>query len=306
MAKQADGGIAWTDETWNPVRGCSRVSQGCVTCYAERVAARFSGPGQPYEGLANLTPSGPRWTGKVEMVEGHLLDPLRWKRPRRVFVNSMADLFHEGLADADLDRIFAVMALAQDHTFQCLTKRPERILRYLSDGDLFARLRAVCNGPCGCAHCLNLVSHARRGRGPGRRIALPLPNCWLGVSVEAQATADERIPLLLKTPAAVRFISAEPLLGPISLRWAKWQPWKSAPGSVNNEYDGLRRLDWVIVGGESGPEARPMQIEWAQSLQQQCANAGVSFFMKQLDGKRKAMTDFPESLRVREFPNAND
>lgn len=130
MADQRNGGIAWTDETWNAVRGCSVVSSACKFCYAARQAARFSGKGQPYEGLARMTDAGPRWTGEVRLVPEHLADPVRWKRPRRIFVNSMSDLFHEKLDDLDIARVFGAMALAQHHTFQILTKRPERMLRW--------------------------------------------------------------------------------------------------------------------------------------------------------------------------------
>ena len=229
-------GIEWTDATWNPIRGCSRVSEGCRHCYAERVAARFSGPGLPYEGLAVMRDGEPRWTGKTQMIWKHLEDPLRWRRPRRIFVNSMSDLFHEDLAPDWIGRIFAIMAAAPQHTFQILTKRPRRMHGFVA-------------GPSSDPKAAN--------------IGWPLPNVWLGVSAENQATADERIPLLLETPAAVRFVSAEPLLGAIDL-------------DVHGP-----ELDWLIVGGESGPGARPMQPEWARSLRDQCVDAGVAFFFKQ-------------------------
>ncbi|MDE2467382.1 MAG: phage Gp37/Gp68 family protein, partial [Bradyrhizobium sp.] len=281
MAKQGDSGISWTDETWGPVRGCSRVSQGCTRCYAERIAARFSGSGQPYEGLAKQTPSGPRWTGNVKLIEERLLDPLKWRKPRRVFANSMSDLFHENLPDAAIDRVFAVMALAPQHCYQILTKRPERMLRYFSLGGLREELIGI--------EAERVSGIARHTDAMQPRWPIPLTNVWLGVSVEDQATADERIPLLLRTPAAVRFISAEPLLGPVQLA-RKWigrgkplgggpqcdlsRPWE-APASMAG-------LDWFICGGESGPGARPMDIEWARSLRDQCNAAGVAFWMKQL------------------------
>jgi len=246
--------IEWTDATWNPVRGCTRVSEGCTRCYAEAVAARFSGPGLPYEGLARSTPGGPRWTGEVRLIEKHLEDPLRWKEPRRIFVNSMSDLFHEKLTDQTIDRIFAVMARCPQHTFQILTKRPERMRAYLS----LERQLAIAD-----AWTAQVV-----GRSPGPtdlRFTVdkwPLPNVWLGVSVENQAAANERVPLLLETPAAVRFLSCEPLLGPVNL------------GETLS-------LDWVICGGESGPRARPMHPDWARGLRNQCVDAGVPFFFKQ-------------------------
>lgn len=264
-------GIEWTDATWNPIRGCSRVSQGCVNCYAERVAARFSGPGQPYEGLARMTASGPRWTGEVRFIEDAWLQPLRWKRPRRIFVNSMSDLFHEDLDVGDVARIFAVMARASQHTFQVLTKRPDRMLAFIAEFrtdvlDAWRRLPV---------RRTNLV-----GREP---VPWPLPNVWLGVSAENQATADERIPLLLQTPAAVRFVSAEPLLGPIDFtRIGRDGPIDlSALEHIVGLGYNRPPLDWIIVGGESGPGARPMHPDWARSIRDQCQAAGVSFFFKQ-------------------------
>jgi protein gp37 len=250
-------GISWTDATWNPIRGCSRVSQGCVHCYAETVAARFSKPGQAYEGL---TDKHGRWNGKILVVEKHMLDPIRWRRPRKIFVNSMSDLFHENLADDVIDRVFAVMARAPHHTFQILTKRPARMLEY---------------------------SRARL-------LGFPLPNVWLGVSAEDQPTADERIPVLLETPAAVRFISAEPLLGPVDLYdylHPSCECELSDPMSAVYQHDeacpaGAGRLDWVIVGGESGPGHRAMDPAWAESIAAQCVSAGVPVFVKQDSGPR--------------------
>lgn len=265
----ADGtGIEWTDATWNPLRGCSRVSEGCRNCYAERVAARFSGEGQPYEGLATMTPAGARWTNQVRLIESALEQPLKWRRPRRIFVNSMSDLFHESVPDEWINRVFAVMSSGTRHVFQVLTKRPERMKKYVTAAGWKT-----------------------------------LPNVWLGVSVEDQETANKRIPHLLATPAAIRFISAEPLLGSVGLdnlidipprswglshhinalaghRWDESElfgsdkPYEDDPPNTN-------RLDWVIVGGESGPGARPMHPDWARSLRDQCVDAGVPFFFKQ-------------------------
>jgi protein gp37 len=207
-----------------------------------QVAARFSGKGQAYEGLAYRNSSGAHWTGKVRLVEEHLEDPLRWKRPRRIFVNSMSDLFHESLDEYDIGQVFAIMALAKQHTFQVLTKRPAEMLQILET----ARI------------CFDYDE--------------PLPNVWLGVSVEDQKTADERIPLLLQTPAAVRWLSVEPLLGPIELQ----APWSA----INPEYP-EHGIHWVVVGGESGPGARPMHPDWARSIRDECVAAGVPFFFKQ-------------------------
>lgn len=278
-----DTTIAWTDVTWNPIRGCSRVSEGCRNCYAERVAARFSGKGQPYEGLAKMTPSGPRWTGKVRLIEAALDQPLHWRAPRRVFVNSMSDLFHEGVSDAWLDVIFGVMLCARQHTFQALTKRPERMRAYLSafgSGESAYMELARRFGSSPLREHMPYNGNIAAGLLPGR-IQWPLPNVHLGISVEDQATADARIPVLLDTPAAVRWISAEPLLAPLTFRWVPWDG--KVPGRENvNHLDGLRRLDWVVVGGESGPGARPFNLSWARDILRQCREAGVPCFIKQL------------------------
>jgi len=248
--------IAWTDSTWNPMRGCSRVSEGCRHCYAERMASRFSGPGMPYEGL---TRDG-RWTGMVRTVPDALEAPLRWTRRRRVFVNSMSDLFHENVSEADILAVFDVMRRAHNergHIFQVLTKRPARMLH-------------VCERLHWTGNVLVLDEPKpgimRRG----------LPGVWLGVSVEDQATAEERIPLLLQTPARVRFVSAEPLLGPLDLR-------RLEDDELGAQWDALDMgIDWVIVGGESGPQARPCRLEWARSIVEQCRAAECSCFVKQL------------------------
>lgn len=265
--------IEWTDATWNPVTGCTKVSPGCAHCYAERITERFHGPGS-FE--------------KVVLHLERMDDPLRWKKPHMVFVNSMSDLFHEEVSVSSIIDVFSVMYRAPQHTFQILTKRPER-------------MRDFCN------------TYARE----------PLRNVWMGVSAENQHFADERIPVLLQTPSAVRFLSCEPLLGPISCRWAKWddhlpnarrikqmpdveRDGKTIAGCVS-DVDGLAMLDWVICGGESGPGSRPMQEQWARDLMQQCKAAGVAFFMKQ--GSRanwpyyKDFESFPKDLQVREYPN---
>lgn len=262
-------GIEWTEATWNPVRGCSRVSEGCRNCYAERVAARFSGPGQAYEGLARMTDAGPRWTGEVRLIKEHLEDPLRWKRPRRIFVNSMSDLFHEKVSLETMTDIFEVMAKCPQHIFQVLTKRPDLMMTYM---------------------------HSHIGVGVAYRLGKqkepgfwPLPNVWMGVSVEDQKTADERIPLLLRTEAAVRWLSVEPLLGPIDLGRAHPCGYYCDPdGDEFSHYDHdfwtpqiNTAVKWVVVGGESGPNARPMHPRWARGLRDQCVAAGVAFFFKQ-------------------------
>jgi protein gp37 len=287
--------IEWTDATWNPLRGCTRVSEGCRNCYAEIMAARFSDPGQWGHGLATriALPSGGidhRWTGKVVLAPDDVLtQALRWKKPRCIFVNSTSDLFHESVPDEWIDRIFAVMALAPQHTFQVLTKRPERMRAY------FAGRRANFGRASDILHAMtHSCSEDDHDFAADQLDALdasgrPLPNVWLGTSIEDQATADTRIPELLETPAEVRFISAEPLLGPLDLTEVAHQRPDLRAVVV---YDALRgyggfrrnfmnRINWVICGGESGPGARPMHPDWARSMRDQCVAAGVAFFFKQ-------------------------
>lgn len=270
--------IEWTDATWNPLWGCSRVSEGCRNCYAERVAGRLQHH-EAYAGLvqpSTATSSGFQWTGRVNLVRKHMLDPIKWKKPRRIFVNAQSDLFHENVPDEWIHQIFDVM---QDsvHTFQILTKRPERMLDFVEK-----RIQL----------CADMNDGAGTKDAEEREIAAsfrwPLPNVWLGVSVENQAAADERIPLLLQTPAARRFISAEPLLGEICLTSIpSWGGWRCDALRVNDdgEFTGAarswRHIDWVICGGESGPGARPMHPDWARRLRDQCVAAGVPFFFKQ-------------------------
>lgn len=250
--------IEWTDATWNPVRGCSIVSPGCTNCYAMKQAHRFSGPGKPYAGLTKMTKGGPVWTGKVTL-HPELLDwPLHRRKPSRIFVNSMSDLFHEDVPDDFIDQVFENMGACDDlgrgHIFQVLTKRAVRMQNYM-----------------------NTRAHRAWNLRRIDREAFPPRNVWLGVSVEDQVRADERIPLLLRTPAAVRWISAEPLLGPISFEgcWVEY-----ADPAIHENW--LERLNWVVVGGESGPGARSFDIAWARSLRDQCKAVGVPFFLKQL------------------------
>lgn len=324
--------IEWTDTTWNPVRGCSRVSEGCRNCYAEKMAARFSKPGQPFHGFAKvvaprdmLDRTGGRrngWTGKVELVPEKLAEPLGWKKPQRVFVNSMSDLFHEALSDDAIAAVFGVMAAAPQHTFQVLTKRPERMRRFLSQRDPWSTFKAAARSR-GVAAPKSVPESVDWSRAP-------LPNVWLGVSIEDQASADERIPHLLATPAQVRFISAEPLLGPVDLtdlvvdkRPGSEQHFDALDCDVDPADDcpyGGATLDWVIVGGESGPGARPCDQEWVRSIVRQCQEAGAAVFVKQLgarsicglvpsmellleDRKGGDPAEWPEDLRVREFPS---
>lgn len=430
-------GIEWTDASWNPVVGCSIVSPGCTNCYAMKQAYRIekmsegAGRRSHYAGTTQQSKAGAVWTGKVNLAPDHIItQPLRWKRPRRIFVNSMSDLFHEDIPDDWIDKVFAVMILCPQHTFQVLTKRANRMSDYITDhgapfrvsrvidgikfapgseeekiipienypgyfvsshgyiysekhgtrrkmkpdtgeqghqrvqlyrdnaekrGDRFLVHRLVLEAFVGPAPSPKAQGRHRDGNptnnalsnliwgdqyqnwldskrhGTHRRhsklshdqvieirdlheagengeilarkydvsatqirnivrgdqwsiepeISWPPENCWLGVSVEDQARADERIPSLLSTPAAVRFISFEPLLGPVDVT-----PY-------------IQSLNWAIVGGESGPGARPMHPDWARSLRDQCQAAGVPFFMKQMT-KKEAI---PNDLLIREYPN---
>jgi len=281
-------------DTWNCVRGCSRVSRGCEHCYAETVAHRFDGPGLPYEGLTVVGNNGPRWNGEVRFVEERLLDPIRRKVPTCYFVNSMSDLFHEKLSFDIIDKIFAVMALTPRHIYQVLTKRPERMREYFNSDHRFLSIEMAAD-----MICLQNFNH---GTFLDTKL-YPFPNVWLGVSVEDQKTADERIPILFDTPAAIRWISAEPLLGPIDLTAIKTvresvEGVYHDPKDLENQLtidalnghtiDGNKKgwswstgLGWAVVGGESGNGSRPMHPDWARVLRDQCKSAGVPFFFKQ-------------------------
>lgn len=319
--------IEWTEYSWNFLRGCSRVSSGCINCYAEKIAARFSDKGQPYHGLAQHWrresdgKSEAHWTGEIGFYENILLEPLKWKKPRKVFVNSMSDLFHKKTKDEWLDKAFAVMALTPHVTYQILTKRPERMLEYLTantqvnDETVFQTAAARV-----MTHIFSLLSRTKTPLKSFLKLVAegyfvemepevfwfakwPLPNCWLGVSVEDQKTADERISLLLGTPAAVRWISAEPLLEPLDIRrYLEHEP----------------SLNWCVAGGESGANARPCSLAWLRSIVSQCKTANVPVFVKQLgtvpvfagdggsyrfhDRKGGDSSEWPEDLRVREYP----
>lgn len=280
----ADGTkIEWTDATWNPITGCSVVSPGCTNCYAMRLAGTRLKHLPSRASLTVDSKAGPVWNGKIRLNSEWLDQPLRWKRPRRIFVCAHGDLFAENVPDEWIDQAFAVMALAPQHTFQVLTKRAARMRAYVSA--LPGRADAVARA----AACLWPGEDSDEAYYPvDEAIRSPLPNVWLGVSAEDQRRADERIPDLLATPAAVRFVSAEPLLGPIDLSRAipgtSRSPLKggNSDGSAAiTDWAGLPRLDWIIVGGESGPGARPMHPTWARAMRDQCAAAGVPFFFKQ-------------------------
>ena len=268
--------IEWTDATWNPITGCSVVSPGCTNCYAMKLAGGRLKGHPSRAGLTQPSKAGPVWTGEVRLNEDWLDQPLRWRRPRMIFVCAHGDLFHEAVSDEWIDRIFAVMAHEPQHRFQVLTKRPERMLAYMTGG---------------------AGNRMNEGGRPPNQIPWPLPNVWLGTSVEDQERADERIPHLLDTPAAVRFVSAEPLLGPVDL--TRLEIVHDMHGgqrgfragirvdALHNKHcesgvtRGIGPLGWVIVGGESGPGARPMNPHWARAIRDQCQAAGVPFFFKQ-------------------------
>jgi protein gp37 len=284
--------IEWTEATWNPIAGCSVHSPGCLRCYAmKRVAPRLAkNPATPhYAGTVEPSKAGPVFTGVVNLASDDVvIKPLRWKRPRMIFVNSTSDLFHENVPDEWIDRIFAVMALSPQHTFQVLTKRAKRMRKYFSDDLVVRRIYELA---CEITLERELVDVILIAPGidpavapPGRRVyldAFPLPNVWLGVSAERQQEADERVPELLATPAAIRFVSAEPLLGPIDFTALKLSDAIAIDRGDYVRLDGLEHLDWIIVGGESGHGARPMHPAWARQIRDQCAAAGVPFFFKQ-------------------------
>lgn len=243
--------IEWTDTTWNPTTGCSRVSSGCDLCYAMTMARRFDGMGTGYDGTTRSTKQGVDWTGVVHLHEDRLSQPLSWRKPRLVFVDSMSDLFHPTVPFDFIDRVFAVMGQASSHVFQILTKRPKRMARYMAPGEeeLVGRW----------------TSAMRDLEGETDRPTYPLNNVWLGTSVENEEVSG-RVADLRGVDAQVRFLSLEPLIGEIK--------------SLN-----LEGIDWVIVGGESGHDARPMKEEWVLQIKRQCRQANVPFFFKQWGGK---------------------
>ena len=348
--------IEWTDHSWPVVNGCRRTSPGCENCYAERLSATRLSQTPKYKGLAvmkapppkvlrrerrdgsvqlvKLQPPGrPRWTGESRLWVPHLDMPLRLKKPSRIFVADMGDLFYEKVTNEEIAAVFGVMVSCPQHTFQILTKRAARMR------DWFEWVREKRGGrgggfPLGIALDLSAVAGKEVLRWPragimDEELRWPLPNVWLGVSVEDQQRADERIPILLDTPAAIRFVSAEPLLGPVDLRRRIVE--NRAAGT--NSLEMVSGIDWIIVGGESGPGARPFDLAWAAALVDQCAAAGAACFVKQLgsrptsaadrigykgqprngrpDGFYRFLNDrkggdpseWPEALRVRQFPN---
>lgn len=260
--------IAWADATLNPAYGCSRVSPACEHCYAEAQAHRLGD-------LTAGTVKGGRWTGKVNLFPDRMRQAFAWRKPRRIFVGSMTDLFHENVPDAFLHKVFAYMALSTQHLFMVLTKRAERMMKYMTKaympgavGDAIVRIGEEMGSPL---------------YPPKGGLPWPLPNVGLGVTIEDQDAADKRTPLLVETPAAWRFVSIEPILGMIDL-----SPWLSPPECSGVSHMGMDEtisgdplLDWVLSGAESGPNARPWSPAWARSLRDQCAYADVAFMWKQ-------------------------
>lgn len=277
--------IEWTDCTWNLASGCTKVSPACHVCYIDRTppfriaGRRFDGEGVGASTDLILHPERLHW-------------PLRWRRPRLVFVNSLSDVFHEQIEDSYLVEMFAVMALAPRHTFQVLTKRHGR-MRSLLGSDAFRdavatevdRLATMEKSPVEPRVRDAVRSRVAKWLDPLPGGRWPLPNVWLGVTVEDQKWADIRIPALLRTPAAVRFLSCEPLLGPVSLH--RYLPNGYGEGALHNPthsplpQHALPTLDWVITGGESGPKARPTNPEWVRTLRDQCTASGIAYFHKQ-------------------------
>lgn len=280
--------IEWTQrpgtkgETWNPTTGCNKLSAGCKHCYAEVMHKRLQAMGQAkYQ---------QDFSAGVVTHADTLSIPLKWKQPRTVFVNSMSDLFHADVPFAFIDQVFAVMALCPQHTFIILTKRPERMAEYMNTGNArYDQRHTVVQTAVDDSESWNNSPIPEDDHAPLIR-DWPLPNVWLGTSVEDQATADARILHLLKCPAAVRFLSCEPLLGPVDLKVAPLHQWPNGEYWLPNKDEAddwkyhmhrMGGIHWVIAGGESGPKARPMHPDWARSLRDQCKVAGVPFFFKQ-------------------------
>ena len=275
--------IEWTDRVWNPVTGCTPISEGCDNCYAERMSKRLAGRC----GYPEKEPF------KVTMHKNRLEEPLRWKKPSKVFICSMGDLFHEDVPESWISAVFLVMQRAKRHTFMVLTKRPERMANFMD------RWSHCDNDYPEQAGLLEVGSSAGKPGGYGHyrredKKRPPLPNVWLGVTAENQRMADIRIPILLQIPAAVRFVSIEPMLGLVSLKkylgivsgcqrhcphtksMCRLHSWE-----CEEAHDNINGLDWVICGGESGSGARPMHTDWARSLRDQCQASGVPFMFKQ-------------------------
>jgi protein gp37 len=335
--------IQWTEKTWNPIVGCSKVSAGCQNCYAINQAYRNAAMGSKlptpgrlayYEGLTEKRGDRVEWSGVANFVPEALEIPLKTKKATTWFVNSMSDLFHESVRDEWIDQVLAVMCATPQHTYQVLTKRPDRMLSYVKA--LLDRLKGLSPASGKWNHMTDAEKTLANlywynfDRKPG--YFFPLRKLWLGVSVENQKAADERIPLLLQAPAAIRFLSCEPLLEEISFTTThpEWRTINLLTGETPYSASAGAAIDWVIVGGESGHNARPCDADWIRAIVQQCKSAKVPVFVKQLGsrpiipcrmpgdagwdefgpiyrttGKGSDPEEWPEDLRVREMPNGS-
>jgi protein gp37 len=288
--------IEWTDETWNPVVGCQVISPGCTNCYAMKMAGRLEAMGVPhYAGTTKKTKAGFVWTGKMAAAPAHILfQPLHWRRPRKIFVNSMSDLFADGVPLALIDQVWAVMALSPQHTYQILTKRAESMRSYIqglfTPEGLQRLLFTWVDHPTGRRQLIDLIDAAA--------LAKPLPNVWLGISAEDQSRLDARVPHLLETPAAIRIVSAEPLLGPLWFyrtfdNGRRFHDYLSGVTGVMHpdgpDFDEGPGIDQVIVGGERGD--RPMHPAWVREIRRACGEAKKAFFFKQWGTYKEAFHD---------------
>lgn len=314
--------INWADRVWNPFLGCTRVSPGCDACYAIGTAwMRSSNPNPKiaaaFVGLTVKTPDGIDWTGRVNLLPDRLREPLTVRKPQKWFVNSLSDVFHEGVPREFLVQVFAVMAAAHWHVFQVATKRHARMRALLSDPKFAAEVRE---------------KHAEYARPGSPPFTWPLPGLWLGVSAENRKWWEIRTTALLDTPAVIRWVSAEPLLEELCLDMCDWTPpgeegfpgthnpltgeWWPAIGDPDEEYanrvTGLPKINWIVIGGESGGHARPCDLKWIRSMRDQCQHAGTALWIKQtgtvaarqfgIVGKGDDLGDLPEDLRIRAFP----
>lgn len=292
--------ISWTDAAWSPVRGCTPASAGCANCWAVRTVWRLAH--SPHRHLAaacaplvDWDAASPKWTGHVRLAHESLAEPLHWRKPRRIFVAPQGDLFHPAVPYAFLDRVWATMLICSrhdtwaPHTFQVLTKRADRMRDYLTDPATLGRVAVAAGGRMEDGDGWHdAIAFDKRG--------LADEHIWLGVTAENRAAADERIPHLLETPAAVRWVSVEPMIGAVDITtWLEWPectcesgpdavPWHGVGCPRNGR---LGNVDWVVVGGESGPGARPCDVAWVRSIVEQCKAAGTACFVKQLGAKSR-------------------
>lgn len=294
-------GINYLDETWNLILGCNHASSGCSNCWAEGVShAHASHPNPKISGAYKGVTKNGKWTGKVKCLEGRLTIPLHWKKPRTIGVSFMGDLFHEDVPTNFIGKVLAVMALCPQHQFLILTKRPERLKNFMTIIGLEHEIGKIAYNVAE-ENGIDWDWRWRKYETATGEKRWPLPNVMLGVSVEDQKTADERIPLLLQTPATKRFVSYEPALGPVIFSGAwndylnGWAP-RDHPDSLRKP---TNKLDLIIMGGESGPGFRSMDLSWARSVMNQCHWANTCFFFKQVAGKGP----IPKDLMIRQWPS---